>query len=281
MPIDEDFDSLVASFHGMRTTVVGPELAARMLALNTGNRKVNQRRVDEFALAMASGEFINTGEPIIFSDQGILNDGQNRLHAIVKSGVSIEVDVRFGIPRAAFVRTNTGASRNAADVLSIRGVGSAATIAATVRLLMAYERGLPEHLRDTFDNQAVDSAFSSWPEVPKAMAMVSEAGVRAAFRGTSLYAAVALALRHPKSSGISRWLESVETGYGLEPGDPVYALRERLTKPGKDGAFGRDRQLVRFALMIRSWMLFRDGKRVTTREFKWSRTDKEPFPRMS
>ncbi len=51
---------------------------------------------------LREGRWLNTGEPIIVSREGILNDGQHRLLAIKETNMSAELDIRFGVPRVAF-----------------------------------------------------------------------------------------------------------------------------------------------------------------------------------
>ena len=275
------FNALLTDFRGTRTALVSPALAIRILELNTGNRRINRTRVAEYVTTMTEGLFFNTGEPIIVSDAKILNDGQNRLQAVVESNVTVEMDIRFGVPREFFTVTNSGQTRTAADVLSIRGVHAAPTVAATVRLLLAHSAGLPDHLRDRFDNQDVDRAFASWPELSRAFELVSAASVPAQFRGTPLYAAVSLALREPGHERLPEWLACLATGLGAERDDPAHQLRERLLRPARDTSNGRDRQLVRFALMLKSWALFREGRTVPMREFRWARGGRRPFPSLA
>ena len=105
-------DKLIGHFNGLRTMVIDPTAAHRLLETNTANRRVSLRRVSQLADQMRAGGFENTGEPIIISDEGILNNGQHRLLAVIESGASVEMDLRFGIPRRAFVKTDTGAARN-------------------------------------------------------------------------------------------------------------------------------------------------------------------------
>lgn len=62
---------------------------------------------------MSSGEFENTGEPLILSSEGVLNNGQHRLLAVAEADAVVDMDVRFGIPRRAFTKTDIGAPRTA------------------------------------------------------------------------------------------------------------------------------------------------------------------------
>lgn len=274
-----ELDPLIGAFNGMKTLVIDAAAAKRLLATNTGNRRVSQRRVAQ----MRAGHFETTGEAIIVSDEGIVNNGQHRLLAVIEAHAAVEMDVRFGIPRRAFVKTDTGAARGGADVLSIRGVAGAAQIAMALRLLIAYQRGLPEHLRDYISNDEINRAYDRWPDIVDAAAKVQVYRYPPQMRSTPLYATPFLAMRAPPSAGLDDWLHVLATGLEAQREHPAYQLRERLLRNVGAELGTRERQLLRFALMIKSWELFRKEETVSMREVRWSSTgrDPEPFPRVS
>jgi hypothetical protein len=282
-PPHPELDKLIGRFNGLKTMMIDPVGAKRLLATNTGNRRVNQRRVSQLATQMIAGHFENTGEPVIISDEGILNNGQHRLLAVVESDVAVEMDLRFGIPRKAFVKTDTGAPRNSADVLSIRGVSGASQIAVTLRLLLLYERGLPEHVRDFLTNDEVNRAFDRWPDIEEAVAKVHVYRFHPLIRTTPLYATTFLAARASGASRVSDWLHAVATGEKLHREHPAYSLREKLMRGIGSDIGNRERQMLRFALMIKSWNAFRNNEDLSMRDLRWSPTARDPekFPRVA
>lgn len=70
---------------------ITPELAKKLLSSNDDNRKVNSSRVSQYAKAMAGGRWMETGQPIIVSEEGMLIDGQHRLEAIARSGCTLRM----------------------------------------------------------------------------------------------------------------------------------------------------------------------------------------------
>jgi hypothetical protein len=203
--------------------------------------------------------------------------------AIIEADTAVEMDIRFGIPRRAFVKTDTGAARSSADVLSIRGVSGAAQVAMALRLLIAYERGLPEHLRDYITNDEVNRAYDRWPEIGEAVAKVQVYRFPPQIRSTPLYATTFLAMRAPRAARVDEWLHILATGLEAHREHPAYVLRERLLRGVGSDLGTRERQLLRFALMIKSWNKFRQDEEMPMREFRWSNTgrDPEPFPRVT
>lgn len=77
---------------------ITPEIAEQYLEKNKGNyRSINRSRVLAYAEDMASGNWVQNGEAIKFSENGMLIDGQHRLQAIIQSGKTIEMPVITGI----------------------------------------------------------------------------------------------------------------------------------------------------------------------------------------
>lgn len=79
--------------------LVTPELAQEWLNRNYCNRTISQVYVNAIAKDMASNKFVSNGATIVFSKTGELLDGQHRLSAIVKSGVSQQMLIATGIEK--------------------------------------------------------------------------------------------------------------------------------------------------------------------------------------
>lgn len=95
---------------------------------------------------MSRSEWELNGDSIRFSETGVLLDGQHRLAAIIKSGVSIETLVVTGLPDSVFDVIDVGARRSAGDVLDIRGYKNYNTVAAAAKMYFVWEaHGNPFH----------------------------------------------------------------------------------------------------------------------------------------
>lgn len=117
---------------------ITPSLAELMLETNIRNRRVNERHADVLAQVLASRDMRLNGETIIFSSDGHLLDGQHRLLACVRSGVSFESFVVFGISPKAFNTIDSGKSRGTGDVLSLAGVSNATKLTGALQALVAF-----------------------------------------------------------------------------------------------------------------------------------------------
>jgi len=99
-----------------RATIT-PELANYFLAKNTSNRPVKKSIVDLYANVMRQGNWKLSHQGIAISSDDVLIDGQHRLLAIVKSGVSVEMLVSTGMDRNMFSVIDNHAKRSDSDRL--------------------------------------------------------------------------------------------------------------------------------------------------------------------
>ena len=273
---------LVSSFYGTKVLLVDKRLAEAMLGFNTANRTLNRRKVDRLVSQMQGGTFENTGEPVILSREGVLNDGQHRLAALVEADVTVDMDVRFGIARKVFTKTNTGTARTSSDVLTIRGVSGGTAIAPAVRLLVLYGRGLPESIREFVSNSEVHDAFQRWSGIEAVARQIAALRFPRGVRSTPLLTTAYLASCSTGNDRLQDWLETLATGVGSGRSDPAYILRERLMA-GVDAAVGTRESLVeRLALMIISWNSYAAGSGLTAKALRWTPTGRAamPYPRV-
>ena len=105
----------------VKTMTITPKVAAEIVdTLNTHNRSYNHRQVDTFAMAMRGGRWEHTHQGIAFRRDGTLADGQHRLLAQVKAGVSITYEVTLGLSDGEVASLDLGTRRRVADIYEIR-----------------------------------------------------------------------------------------------------------------------------------------------------------------
>lgn len=90
-----------------------PEMANEILERNKNNRKIRLYVVDRYARDMANGKWEINGDTIVFDESGNLTDGQHRLMAVVKAGVTVDMIAVYGIPFSA--TKDIGLPRSIAD----------------------------------------------------------------------------------------------------------------------------------------------------------------------
>jgi hypothetical protein len=101
----------------IKTVTITPAMAKEFLKSNTNNRSLKEKRIRNYAKDMLEDKWIcDTGETIKFLSNGLLADGQNRLHAIIKANIPVKMQVAFGLDEQVFKVIDTGCSRNAIDI---------------------------------------------------------------------------------------------------------------------------------------------------------------------
>lgn len=121
-----------------RTIKVTPEIAKVFLEKNTNNRGVAIKRVHAYADDMRNGKWFLNGEPIIFSNNGQLRDGQHRLLAVIESGCEVEMTAVYEVDDDITL-FDRGRGRSASDALVISGVESTAFSCSIATLYWAVQ----------------------------------------------------------------------------------------------------------------------------------------------
>ncbi len=216
---------------------VDPATARRWLENNFRNRRLDDDTVAAYARDMRGGVWVSTHQGIAFNDRDELIDGQHRLHAIIRAGMTVRMMVTFGLPSVIEGREMTtmdavdrGRTRSVADQLKIQhGIkdGSAiAQIAATLGSTCCGERTRRLSVQQTLE---IYRAF----EEPISYVLLQrprEVGLRSI--GVLAGFAFALATEEGFAGGatpIAKIWRRVVTGEGCKPGMASTHLRAFLT----------------------------------------------------
>jgi hypothetical protein len=98
--------------------LVTPEIAKKWHEKNKKNRKTfGGSRVASYVRQMLDGVWGFSGQPIIFSDTGLLLDGGGRVAAVIASNKPIICTVIYGVPESAFVIMDAIKARSFKDTL--------------------------------------------------------------------------------------------------------------------------------------------------------------------
>lgn len=219
---------------------VTPGDAATFLARNTDNRPLREQHVTRLAGAMRRGEWCMNGEPIKVGADGRLLDGQHRLSAIVKSGISQAMVILSGLDPASQDSMDEGIKRKFSDKLKMRGETSAVQLAAAIYSVYAYLTY--GHVRTSGLNGAqtptTAQAFALLDEHPglrDAVRRMSNTSARPVGLGPGQAAALLYLFEREYPEDGSAFFARLCDGAGLEVGSPILALRNRLTTEATKG----------------------------------------------
>ncbi|WDV56028.1 hypothetical protein PV963_39685 [Streptomyces coeruleorubidus] len=265
----------------MEVLHVSPELATEWLTRNTNNRPLSKGAVQQLAGQIQRGEWQLTHQGIAFDEDGVLIDGQHRLAAIAKAGITVPLTVTYGVPRTSFTVMDTGRKRTGRDALALAGEANATHLAAALRGLHLYLH-------------APDSTWSGGSSVTSndqlLIMLEKHPGIRDALQhGIALNRACRITVTAATIGWYvttearpdidqSSWKEGVVTGARLEPGDPRLTLRNTMLSlaTGKSHR-RRDDSREHLLYYLKAWNAWVEGRSIKLLR----RSPNETMPRIS
>jgi hypothetical protein len=246
---ENDLLALVTEHEGTMTGMVTPQVAGWLLRLNTHNRSLNKSRCLRFKSILQRDLWINTGEPIIVSREGTINDGQHRLTAIHETGIAAPMDVRFGIPQVAFHQTGTGDKRSPGEVLGIAGIACGNQCAAVAKWLWHYDNGSISRVGHAVETGDILQTVQNFPIINDVVRMGFTLKL-AILKRSWFGAALTLMARRSSLEEVTNFAHAVDDGQG-EPNSPTRRLHERLV----DEAVKRGKMppIDRVIISIKAW----------------------------
>lgn len=236
---------------------ISPEIAERLLERNDCNRSTNERQIAAIAKDIANGLWQVNGETIIVSRDGQLNDGQNRLYAVIRAGITIETCVAFGASRESRFTVDMGRQRRAADFLQMHNVKYSHNVAAIVKQHQLYLHGIYR--------QGGSGQFLTKQELLRAYEARAKEYDRATERaargkqlksyGASPIGAAYMILHAVNPLECNLFFDRIEDGVGLERGSAILAVRNKLSNTAK-----RLTGPEKLELLLRGWNAWREGR---------------------
>lgn len=218
----------------MKTEIVlvTPAVAAEMLKFNTKNRKVRTDHVRRIAEDMKKGRWIDNGDTIAFDENGNLIDGQHRLNAVIMSGITVRMIVVRDLKEQAFAFKDTNCIvRRPADVLDLIGETNTRGLAAALIVIYQYTSGsLVRDIKKPVSNDKILDLLVEYPEARESVARIKALHKHAGIIAPGLAAGLHYLFGRVNKEDADKFFDDLFLGANLEPGDPVFALRQRLVE---------------------------------------------------
>lgn len=225
---------------GNYMTTITPELAGQLLERNEGNRKPKDTAIRRYAEDMRNNRWDGDAAAIMFSKNGDLIDGQNRLMACQRAGKPFVTLVRTGLSRDTMRHIDLGVRRNVSDTFKIEGIKFATGAAGSIAMRIRYEEGEAEgrKLNQTLDVKGVRITPDEALDFLKRHPMHSSAGLAAwhlykmapRIKHTVWLCFLAMAGERDEVAA-KEFAERLLNGELGGPGDPFTAVMRYLTKP--------------------------------------------------
>lgn len=266
----------------IETRMIGPEEARAILTRNTRNRTLWKNTVAAYAADMSAGAWRPNGDTIKLAgpDDDVLNDGQHRLHAIIVSGTTQQMIVVSGLEPETQETIDTGRRRTFADALKLRGERNSVNLAALVRRVNLWERGVRRSRSITVAPTIAQlfDTLAAHPEVRDSLDIAAK--VRRSHVPLS-----------PGNAGMAHWLFArldaedcnwffarLCDGANLAADHPVSVLRRTLINNALPAARGRVDEDLAFAYLIKAWNAYRDGRAIKLLRYTPGGANPESFP---
>ena len=237
---------------------VSPELAAVWLARNRHNRTLAKATVDQYAADMVSGGWHFTGQPIVFDAAAHLIDGQHRLTAQVKAGVTLTWLVITGVKTETRDYIDIGRPRTVANQLQIKGLHDGGGVAAVARLNLIYG-GQPNPSKPTVRAHSEDhgTAFHAGARVGRSIAQVIHGS-------TAAYGVAHYRLAEVDPETAAAFFDALLTGAGLPITSPILVARNHIARTRATRSLSDVQRVAFIDYLMRTWNLWVSGKRVKT-----------------
>lgn len=244
-------DQIARSQKGFFIEIVDitPDLAEEMLARNIRrNRQIRAKVVEQYAQAMTEGRWVTTAQGISFDKTGNLDNGQHRLSAIIKSGVTVRMAVAFGHEADTYTILDAGARRGPADALRASGLTNENIAAAVIVRVAMISEGIYNRNVPYGHDEIVEWALTD-PYLSEAAGMGDQLGkaLKATGSGFGLGAYYIIASKHHGPASRA-FFEKLKTGVGITgPRDPARFVREDAMKGkyrGYNGIFAAAADMI-------------------------------------
>lgn len=266
--------------------MVTPEMAIEYLATvkMEGDKRVQRnptaKRIDRYASDMAQGQWPFTGDPIRFSDDAHLIDGQHRLLAIVESEEPQPLLIVRGLPFGIMQQLDIGARRTFISYLQMHDVKSPGEVSALCVMLWHWKtgkfgyRGLPRvadpHALNSDPTHAeLWALYKRFPTIDQAVIRAREVHGRTnkwnikRSQVGMLYVLFGEVDPYRRDAFFAELVRD-EQPIDIQPGYPITVIRDRWGRQGASAA-QQARSLEKWAwvsFMIKAWNAWYDGERI-------------------
>lgn len=239
---------------------VTPDLANEWLNRNEINRNLDVKRIKMYASAMRLGAWQVSNDDICIDPNGMLLNGQHRLHAVIEAGVTVPMHVKFNVPTAAMGTMDRGKIRNYSQHLRFRGEQSVALLGATLRLSLQLYLGISD--TGTKGDADHDVFLAQHPEIRKSVKLADRIKASVAAATPSSIASahwLISAVQATETKAVDRFFYQIANPSNQPDGSPILALNQRLMIILQQQQKVQSREYV--YLFVQAWNLHATGEK--------------------
>lgn len=260
---------------------ITPEIASRMLDMNTDNRKVRSTTVARYARDMVSGAWELNGETIKVASDGTVLDGQHRLLACKEAGVPFSTLIVQGLNHTVRETMDTGMRRTMADTLRWRGETDGAALGTALETAMCWDKsGTPSHRGSAHSNAERLAYLADNSDIRDAVRLARGISGSPLKFPMSVGSAFIMRANRIAPEETRDFLHLLKTGANMTENHPVLRLRGWVLRAASaKGQLDREEW---GAVLIKAWNAWLAGREVKQLSFRshGTKNNAESFPTM-
>lgn len=253
-----------------RVVIFTPGLAKKLLNdYNLANRPLSKAHVDFLIRELNNGNWVFNADPIRFDENGLMIDGQHRLHLIVESGRSLAFFVITGLGADVFKSIDSGKKRSGSDVFSIDNISNATQAAAVVKFIYAFNNGKYSENRASIRTLSNSDALQYYydydaDKIQEAIRFYGKlASQNRAIMTPSLICGFYYLLTEIDQEKGFDFMEKLCSGANLDGNSPINALRNKIIRSKIDKNY-KIGNLELLQNITYAWQKYLDGKACKT-----------------
>lgn len=254
---------------------VSPEVASDWLARNIINRPLSPANIHAYAADMASDNWKLSSEAIKFTKSGKLVDGQNRLHAVIEAGKSVNLAVSTGEDDDIFDVLDSGKSRSGRDVLCIAGLGvfEAGAASAAIQIILNYEAGRDPASSVRARNHEVRRYWAETPGFKNTVTFIASLPRQhpPITHANAMFLHWVFSQKHVEKA--DEFMRGLYSGEFLARTNPIYQLRQKMIGEKMNGRSVSRRDQIHSA--IKAWNHFRANRQAKSTAAVTPRSNEE------
>ncbi len=270
------------SGYGLITTTiieVNPTIAENILKLNTNNRDIKPQHVSNIAKSFTKNskkykdksEAPFNGDAIVISANGVQSDGQQRLMAVIASGVSVPFAIMIGVSDESILYHDIQPSRNSSLALKKNNIGKASMVASIVKQKFAYlhDLGLSENVlkypnRTGLTNEDVQWFYENDSTIDDSIDIAY--GLRYCLKGLLSPSQTGsihnILLMSGSEEKVDYFIKALGDGLGMQIGSPIIALRNLLLRVKNDDRYHLSKGQILWSI-LHAWNKFISGCQIS------------------
>lgn len=261
----------------VKEVTITQEMAKNLLLNNPKNRPIKRRHLEFLSEEMRCRRWKFNGDTIRIATDGSLIDGQHRLEAVARTGVSIQTLLVDNLDPDVFDTIDSGAKRSAGDTLSVVGERNGRNLAAALVVADELLIGKTDFFRTIrVSNSEILNMLDRHPNIRKSLYW---GRIMCRLAPPSITVALHYIFSRSNQEQADCFFRAVASGQSLEIFNPALVLRERLI----DNATAKGKVSRRYmaALFIKAWNSWLAGTKLKNLRFREVGESPEKFPEIN